>query len=156
MSGTESNNVAVCRAWYAAFHRRRLDQVMELFIAHPRVVIGAGGSVHCAPYAGTYDGPEEVRGYYERRFGHMTKAEQAATDPVDPNRPMRTRCGLVKDPCEFGPWVIFSGDIKDEPEESPYEGPFLHVFRFAPNETKIACLEMFLVPDDYKRDTPSP
>jgi hypothetical protein len=72
--------------------------------------------------------------------------DDQADQPLDPHRPARPYCGIVRPPCEFGPWVVFQGTIKDEPDISPYEGPFLHVFRFANDELKIASLEMFLAP----------
>jgi hypothetical protein len=144
LSETESERVSVCSEWYKAFGSRQLDKLMSLFTRRPVVVVGAGNSRHLVPYAGTYEGEHNVRWYYKARFEEKTEVEKKQTEPLDPNRTVRPFCGDIVRPCEIGPWVIYSGNIKDHADLSPYEGQYLHVFRFAPNEPKIASLEMFL------------
>ena len=153
MSGTqsaagenESPRIQVCKEWYAAFRHRRLDALMELFNEHPRVSIGAGGSGKAAPYAGTFEGRENVRWYYQKRFEQQSDADRAATEPLNPERDMRPLCMIEKLPFECCDWVVFCAQMEDHKGISNYKGAYLHVFGFRGTELKIASLDMYFSP----------
>ncbi len=141
-----SERTDVCKQWYSAFDERNLDALMALFNSDPVVVVGAGGSERAVPYGGVFKGEREVRRYYARRFAYESEAANDPAAPIDPKRRIRPFCGMAPGPLELGPWVIFSGDIRDHADVSKYDGPFLHVFRFDPSYLKIASLDMFLTP----------
>lgn len=138
MSGRDSDNVRLCRKWYATFESRDLDTLMTLFTDDVVVVVGAGGSSSAVAYSGTYTGQDEVRRFYEKRFagGYNLQA------------PIRPLCAVLPTPSEYGPWVLFWGQITDSlPDRSTtYQGGFLHVFRVDAMAGKIASLDMFLEP----------
>jgi hypothetical protein len=140
-----NNRVAVCEKWYKAFEQRQLSALMALFGSNPVVVVGAGGSGRAVSYSGTFTGRKQVREYYKMRFEYGDGTDSDPQKPKDTRRPIRPYCGVVRPPIEIDPWVMFSGIIRDHPNVSEYDGPFLHVFRFEAQEL-IASLEMFLVP----------
>lgn len=141
-----SERTDLCRRWYKCFDGRQLEALMALFGADPMVVVGAGASHRVVPYAGVYRGEREVRNYYTSRFEQEENNGKGSEKSIPSGRPIRPFCGMVLEPLEFGPWVVFRGDIEDHPNVSKYKGPFLHVFRFEEDQLKIASLEMFLAP----------
>lgn len=143
---TGSARAKVCKAWYAAFRYRRLDALMELFDDNPRVSIGAGGTRKAVPYAGTFEGRDNVRWYYHSRFEQQSDADKAATEPLDPEREMRPFCMIEKLPCECSNWVVYCAQMEDHAGISNYKGPYLHVFGFRGDGLKIASLDMFFSP----------
>jgi hypothetical protein len=138
MSRKKSANVALCQAWYAAFDRRDLPAVMALFTDDVVVVVGAGGSSTAVAYSGTFAGRTEVEKYYRQRFSHADLARS----------PLRPSCGIEQSPVEFGPWVIFTGNITDARKNGTptYKGGFVHVWHIDPDQQQISSLEMFLDP----------
>lgn len=138
MSDKESDNLTLCRKWYATFERRDLDTLMTLFTDDIVVVVGAGGSSSAVAYSGTYIGQDEVRRFYAKRFG----------GGYDLQAPIRPLCAVLPTPMEYGPWVLFWGQITDAMPDrtATYQGGFLHVFRVDARQGKIASLDMFLEP----------
>ena len=141
--------VDVCRNWYRAFDARKIDELMKLFSDHPVVFVGAGGSTGATLYTTPEPliGRPKVEEYYEKRFAMSLHADKAADQPPDPQvppNPIRPDCAVLRPPCIFLPWIVFSSTIRDFKDHGGYEGPYLHVFRIA--EMKIDSLEMFLDP----------
>ena len=139
----ESPRVQTCKQWYAAFNSRRLDALMALFDEHPRVSIGAGGSGTVVPYAGTFEGRENVRWYYQMRFEQKSDDDKDVTGPLDPERKMRPFCMIEKAPLECENWVIICARMRDHKGISGYDGPYVHVFGFRGTGLQIASLDMF-------------
>ena len=137
MSGTDSENVKLCKQWYDAFKQRDLQALMALFTPDAKVTIGSGGSASAVDYAGSYE-KARVKDHYEKRFA----------DEDHTAAPLRPECIIIHPPCEFGPWVVFSGNITDTLKSGKdiYRGAFLHVWTIDAAQKKIAALEMHLEP----------
>ena len=113
LASPADDKLEVCKAWYKAFDDRDLDELMKIFSEDPTVTVGAGGSRCLVPYAGTYEGEENVRWYYRARFQQASQAGQSQQNSQagqgNARITIRPFCGYVFKPAQFGPWVIFSG-----------------------------------------------
>ena len=116
---------------------------MELFDEQARVTIGAGGSGDMVPYSGTFVGWENVRWYYQMRFGQKSEDDNDTTEPLNPQRRMRPFCMMQTAPMEYENWVILFANMQDHKGISSYKGPYVHVFCFRGGGLKIASLDMY-------------
>lgn len=133
MNQNVSENVRLCRQWYAAFDKQDLDALMALFTDNAVVTIGAGGSASAVDYCGTFAGKPAIREYYESRFANDDS-------PLGSIKPF---CGLSADNhSEFASWVMFWGELG----RAHYKGYFLHVWTVNATQGKLSALEMYLEP----------
>ena len=138
MSDPEGDNIALCRKWYSAFDSGDLDALMALFTENAVVVVGAGGSSSAVDYSGTYVGKDAIKAYYKSRI-------ESRNNPRGLIRPF---CGFLGSGVEYGPWVMFWGQIVDRQNDGPesYRGAYLHVWTIDVGQRLISSLEMFLDP----------
>lgn len=136
MADRSENAVELCRRFYKEFDRNDLDGVVGVF-AHDAVIeIGAGNSASAVEYSEVIRGSEKIQDYYRGRFERGKHA----------TAPLRPLCGIVKLPCIFFPWIIFSGEIRDELSDGTvlYQGNFLHVWTVDAQAQHINFLSMHL------------
>ena len=130
--------VQLCNRFYTAFDKADLDGLVAVFTDDAVVEIGAGDSASAVDYSGVIRGRAAIRDYYGRRFGRG----QVASAPIRPF------CGLKKQPCVFFPWVVMSGEIRDELGDGTvlYKGEYLHVWTVDAHAEHVRCLSMHLRP----------
>jgi hypothetical protein len=117
------NNISYVKQWYRNLEARDLDKVVGIFSDDAILVYGAGESAVAVPYAKEARGIGEIRKFYEWRFA---KGPDFAA--------IRPFCGIRKDICDLGRWVVVSGNIVDGNEDGTigYAGRFLQIWSFDP------------------------
>lgn len=138
MSEEPNGAVDLCQRFYEQFDKRNLEGVVELFADEAVVEVGAGNTGSCAAYSGIFRGHKEIREYYGHRF----------SGGLHISAPLRPFCGFRPNPCVFGPWVIFSGTIRDELRDGTvtYDGSFLHVWTVNVGRHRLTSLCMHFEP----------
>ena len=141
MSDQSQDAIELCHRFYAALDKSDLAGIVSVFAQDAMIEVGAGNSADAVAYSGVIRGITEIENYYR---GRLERGKHVAA-------PIRPFCSIIKRPCVFLPWLVFSGEIHDTLHDGSelYKGKFLHVWTVDGEGKRIKNLDMHLESSGY-------